>query len=654
MLDEHSSSAVIPIVTSRAGRVLSGLGGALGVLPFLALARSLAFHIFAASSLPGAEMAAWDVKEATYLEAGVLVLLVPLAAFLGGWKVPRFLRSRGYLGSTAYVPGVLFGGSFLFWKAGLGATGALVTGAVLALAGIMLGRRVGWGAGVLLGVLVIVLGALAYMPGPVVNLFEDGQILTNAQSLAHGERPFVDVYPVHGWGADGGWDAVLFRLFPNHVGAFRTRRAIMMGVALAALYFAGWLLTGDPRWGLLSLVAALAFCPVLSERQSLALVCVSALIWAARALRSSAWWWAGVGAGALVFATWDLGVMILAAGIFSPLTLALLRAQRIRAVRATAWYLLGVLAGAVPFLGLLLVRGSLAAFLGWVGDISREAIPAWGLPAVSLAQLARDGNPADFIRTAIEAPPITLGVLLLVLVASTIVFLFRRAARAVDAADRAAAVCLVVATVALRGVLGRADVGHRLLYGIFTALLITWLVYRAADSEYRRLLIPLALSGFVAFTRPDRTLTVEVSFLRQLAAQRHDPVVWIPGVGNAARSQAEELGSLRAILDGYAGPSSTFIDFGGEPGLYFLLQRTPPIRYLSVPWYETEAKQREVITALERVRPKVAILASGTHLDAFDNIASRSRAPLVAQYLDTHYVTLGVVGKRTVAVRRVP
>ena len=105
----------------------------------------------------------------------------------------------------------------------------------------------------------------------------------------------------------------------------------------------------------------------------------------------------------------------------------------------------------------------------------------------------------------------------------------------------------------------------------------------------------------------------------------------------------------RALL----APGQTFFDYSNEPALYFLMNRTPPIRHGIVPFYEPEAKQREVIAALERIKPPLAILSGGS-FDAPDAISNRDRTPLVATYLDRAYEPVAKVAGRTLARRRIP
>src|SRR5687767_5710666 len=89
-------------------RAVATAGGGLGVLPLLALARSLAMSLFEVPLLPGGQRLTRDVKEATYLEVAVLVVLVPAAAIFFGRILPAFLEERGFATVHAHLPGVGF------------------------------------------------------------------------------------------------------------------------------------------------------------------------------------------------------------------------------------------------------------------------------------------------------------------------------------------------------------------------------------------------------------------------------------------------------------------------------------------------------------------------------------------------------------------
>jgi len=97
-------------------RALGGLGGAIGALPSLSIARGLAERWAGPATLPGAERLAGDVKAATWGELAVCVFLVPASAFVFGRLLPDVIRRRG--GFCVALPGVAMGGAFLLWRLG--------------------------------------------------------------------------------------------------------------------------------------------------------------------------------------------------------------------------------------------------------------------------------------------------------------------------------------------------------------------------------------------------------------------------------------------------------------------------------------------------------------------------------------------------------
>ncbi|HWW60418.1 MAG TPA: hypothetical protein VN181_03530, partial [Thermoanaerobaculia bacterium] len=86
-------------------------------------------------------------------------------------------------------------------------------------------------------------------------------------------------------------------------------------------------------------------------------------------------------------------------------------------------------------------------------------------------------------------------------------------------------------------------------------------------------------------------------------------------------------------------PDETFFDFTNRGLLYFLLDRDCPIRQYEVAFYETEEKQREVITRLQRdPRVVMAIVpAAGNDGTSVDDVANTLRAPLVWKYLQENF-----------------
>ncbi|HJW13129.1 MAG TPA: hypothetical protein VJ776_00455, partial [Thermoanaerobaculia bacterium] len=365
--------------------LLGGIFGGLGILPLLPIASGLAIRFSSPSPLPGLERRLGDIKQATYAEAAVLLVAVPLAALFFGFALPRFLETLAAPGRLSFEWSAAgFSLSFFLAQRGVRPKHALLAGAAGALlvaAGALIFRksfgfrrffaRRGFGAGVslalagagfdlarraaprpvqspigdltielaaaALGLPIIALvasvllskrpaalflrlgraapvaillstAALAFPPAstillaaafalplflairgkpgdraritlPValllftvvcgwrilripsspIELFEDGHSLALAQSYLHGARPFLDTSPIHGWGADGGVDTFLFRLFGPSIGVFQLRQALWGTAAfgLMALFCVAAL--GIP-WGAVAFVLSLSLC----------------------------------------------------------------------------------------------------------------------------------------------------------------------------------------------------------------------------------------------------------------------------------------------------------------------------------------------------------------------------------------------------------
>jgi len=116
------------------------------------------------------------------------------------------------------------------------------------------GRVVGLG---LLALLLACGWTVYYQPGAPVDLFEDGLALGPASAYLQGARPYVDTYPVHGWGADGGFDALLFRAVEPSLQTLRLRRAAVTALALTALALCAYSLFESIRWAAVALTASL-------------------------------------------------------------------------------------------------------------------------------------------------------------------------------------------------------------------------------------------------------------------------------------------------------------------------------------------------------------------------------------------------------------
>jgi hypothetical protein len=667
-------------------RALGGLGGAIGALPSLPIARGLAERWVGPATLPGAERLAGDVKAATWAELAVFVFLVPTSAFLFGRLLPDVIRRRG--GFCVALPGIAMGGAFLLWRSGAeGAVGAEVSllAGLAAAAGVMalsilgprllglsvvprppevpkpangedesVGRVRGWVVGI---VLVVIFAAAVRIVGPMrgaIELFEEGQILTPMGVYLAGGAPYRDTYPVHGWGTDGGVDALAAKLFGPTFEVMRSRRALWAALGVPALALACWALFRRPLWSLGAFGLALSLCPYPSERQMPAFAGLAALVWAARSGRRRAWVAAGVVSCAAVFYSLEYGVFLVTAGALTTLTLGLFERRWKIVVKTAAAFLAGAALAAVPFLWRLAQHDAVKPFLrASFRELPRTISDVWGLPAVSAVPIARDGGVRTLARALLFGEALPWALHAAVLALAVTVLLWRSAVPGLSRTDRAAVGATWFAILAMRGALGRADYGHLVMHGVFVALPAAWLVFRAGRAPHWRWLLAPAL-GLVLLVaaRPGRAAAVAWSGIRRSSAPSECLRPMAGGRAILPCWQAGEFETLRASMDAALGPSETFFDFGNEPGLYFLLERRPPVRFPCAPCSEGEAAEREVIAALERVKPPVAILASGSWRDVIDGVPTRERAPLIAEYLDRHYEPAGKLGPRTFARRR--
>ena len=683
----------MPSMSPAPLRAVAALGGALGALPLIPIARTLAMRVSGPPRLMGRELADYDFKSATYAEAAVFLLIVPLAALFFGRWLPRV--------GCGVLPGIVFAASFVAWRMGLRPKLAFGTGAALAaiaaLAAWSLARRrrvisptepetdappvepagrrgsaSPWLSRIVLAIVLAVIAVCAwrmYRHGRGhLEYFEDGHMLANAQTYLAGGRPYVDTYPVHGWGSDGGLDAIVFRFAAPTLLVYWSTRNALGTLSVVALAVACWALF-RPRWlwAVAAFLLALALCPFLSERQLPAFLTLAALVGAARSRRGALWFVAGALASLTLFFALDFGVFVLTGSVLAASALGLLERRPREALRALFLFATGALAGALPFLALLASEHAIAGFVRASFDqLPRSIEDIWGLPAGSTTTLLRDASARDVLAALLSrnpARPLRWLAPVLLLGAAVSVLLFRatsRASRRLDAIDRGALAATAVAVVSVRGILGRADAGHLALYGVLAGLPITWLVYRAAHAQASRpagLALALAL-GAALWIRFDPRWMLKAWWLgirgRGLQAASDESCWRSPVRGGGALvpcAEADEIAAFCRHVDAHLRPDETFFDFSNQAALYFYTDRRNPIRFVAAPFYEPEAFQHEVIAALERERPPMVVLPHGEWTDNFDGIANRLRTPLVADYVYANYRVVEVVGGRFIGWR---
>ena len=148
----------------------------------------------------------------------------------------------------------------------------------------------------------------------------------------------------------------------------------------------------------------------------------------------------------------------------------------------------------------------------------------------------------------------------------------------------------------------------------------------------------------VAFILATAMLTAHISVIGQVRRARGPFVQDLTEIPDLPRARgaffqakdAAQVAAARKYVATSLGPDDTWFDFTNRPMLFYLLRRDNPTRYVEVANYEHESRQREVIAALERnPRIRAALVPPGG--DAVDGVPSYDRAPLVWQYLQTHF-----------------
>src|SRR5258706_15376765 len=103
--------------------------------------------------------------------------------------------------------------------------------------------------------------------------------------------------------------------------------------------------------------------------------------------------------------------------------------------------------------------------------------------------------------------------------------------------------------------------------------------------------------------------------------------------------EATVFDSAQNYISPHLKPEETFVDFTNRGLLYYLVDRDCPLRQIEVAFYEPEARQREVIAAIERnprIRAALVPPPDGDDTGA-DVVANPVRAPLGRRYRQEHF-----------------
>ena len=587
----------------------------------------------------------------------VLTAVVVLGSLIFALRPDRQLRQAGSAAWVAIVfaaAGIAFPErASLFAAAGLVGLGALV----------VIGRPLFPKAAERIALAALLLTCGWKIQSPFVlsffDLFEDGHGLFAAQAYLHGARPYLDVEPIHGWGSDGGVDALAFRAFGATLRVFELRHTIWAAGAFVLLALWSVLALRSRFFGALAFLVALNFSYVTIERQALAFAALACLAWSLSRNRPAFVAASGALAAWELLHSLDYGLIVSIGALAGLLCLAVLDrrdgAPAMAAVRDPALFLAGFLIGASPLLVLLAARNSLGAFLrtSFI-ELPRWVSQVWGHPAGNAWNTILSARDFGGVVKILAGEEMLALFPLLLLGMAGAVLLLRAAARRLDPIDRLAWIALMVAVVAMRVVLGRADQPHMDRYGLFVGVPAAWLLLRAARSRRSRVFLSFATAAFL-LTRlhPTKILAWELGQVEKAGRLSRDGMAEPPRSGGArlASTTAAGLSAFRTYVDAHLAPGETFVDFSNQPGLYFFADRVPPIRYPTVAQYESPSRQREVIAALEQLKPPLAVFPAGPY-GGLDGIANSERAPDVARYIAENYGDGERIGEWRLARRR--
>jgi hypothetical protein len=488
---------------------------------------------------------------------------------------------------------------------------------------------------------------------PRANFFEDGHALLPASEYLRGELPYRDILPAHGLIEDGFFDDLVFQTGEVNAGRRTKAREVIGTLNAFALYALAWAVTGSAEAALLSVVLSIMmglFAPTIRM-----LPPIATLAYIAGAVR---WrrprWWAYAAFGTVVCGATSLDF---GAYAFATLLIALIRnavilsrvdgegppdssASRAIGRRSFAVFAaqddskyaaIGLLAGVIPLFLTFAVLGILDDFFRGTFVEVLAVAPAYTTGFYHLPEAMLENAFFPEVLAALLDSQSVLFLAWPLVAVFTGVAITRRWPR------RFEPFVLLGLWSVLTGI-SYAERGHRYFGMAFVVMFVTiaWRLLR----RQKALAIAMIVIAFV-IARP----TTHLAVVGTNRAKRGPPADWVeirdvPRARGAYwhTSDAAAIASVKKYLDLSLAPDETFLDFSNSGTLYFLFRRDCPIREYEVAFHQTDAQQREVIRRIE-LNPKVraALLPSTPHGRFAVDIPNAWRAPLVDQYIRTHF-----------------
>ncbi len=450
-------------------------------------------------------------------------------------------------------------------------------------------------------------------PHALMDPFHEGEHLTPGFLFQSGERPFHDVFVLHGLATDGGLDALVLGDPPSPRRA-RRLQTVLDAATLALLVP----IAAEVVATTAGLVAAV-----------LASLCATAAFWVP------------------VFPYFRLAPVLIA-------TLALLRYVRTKSLvplfvaffASSAGLLWSLDTGTYALAGTAIVAALVArkralwllAFLlplvllprqFWIDSfviIPRAIDAVWSLPA-----------PKPFTVEGLHyyLPPAFYGFLL---------------ALAWKRRDLRMAIITIFALLLFRTATGRVSWSHtRYAVPLLGIAAVTFVV---EPLRKKRVLSTIAVVLLIVYFEVPQNLAAGGKLLAGWRArQKHEGLVRYPfatGKGIYTTEQnAKELAALNGMIESLGkGP---ILDFSNERALYYLMQRKPPMRCFDIPMLSNPDLLAEAMGELAANPPVAVILGGDPNVATFDGVPNRDRVPDLAAWIDANYPRRFEVGRFVVA-----
>ncbi len=488
-------------------------------------------------------------------------------------------------------------------------------------------------------------------PYVLMDPFHEGEHLTPAFLLRSGERPYTDVFFLHGLGADGGLDALVLGDPPS---PRRTRRleTVLDAATLALLVPIAAEICSTPVGLFLAVFASLCGVaagqlPVFPYYRLLpVLFAALGLLLYIRRGRMGALLLAFIASTVGLLWSLDTGSYALAATV---VTFAVLRATQSEP-HPVPWRQLFLAAGIAVVLPVAILLVSRAGIRQFAID-SFVTIPGsidavWSLPAPAAPMLSELWRWLDSESARFYLPPIIYALLI------AIAWRLRTAGNAASAAR-----IFIVAAASLllfRSAVGRCAWSHTRfgvpLLGIAVVGFVIeplWLARRRTAAA----IVMLCLAVLLEFKA--NVLTGVKLIGGWKPRQSHSELVAYPfatGRGiYTTRENASELGALNGFIESVASPNATILDFSGERALYYLLRRKPPVRCPDIHMLSAPALGAEAMQQLNQNPPACIIVKGIEALGSFDGVPNAVRVPELARWIDSRYPRRVQIGRFVVA-----